>query len=597
MHLKRAEGSLSQPSPVRGSLDNSQPFIVTPKAIALLAFAVHAPLLLMQLPAFAAGAQTQMFLAKTYAGSWFNPWNAHWFGGFSQTTSAPLTQQVVALLSHLIGIVAAYMVIQLCVVVLLALAVDRFARIWTDTRIAPLAAIGSIFLGSLALLVYRAGALPATAGTALAIFAATYLYGWARENDFVSLIGSFLCFVAAGCCDHITAVFGILLFSLPTLWRASADAGNEAYGETRNAAGVFIRGLLVLAASAIAIGFILAPFWYALLHSDHRLLAPDQTPGNFVLNGGLGLQHWLVPFGLMVLALPYVFLSGFAARTRALFVAFFVALVIGLGATTPVAQYVLGRFYETSTVDIFALWSTILALPLVAQMVFALVERSGRRAVIASWVAAVLTFALALTWLNDHPATENRFQTNYIANFLNRDNHQKFRYLTLGFGAQFAEVASRTSASTIDGIGNGPMLPEAREFGVSHLDDAKSYGSSGMEALRAVLKHANQYGLKYIFIRDRYYEPLIAFAGWRQVEAYENGNVTLWSKEDVPPAKDLNVSQPMPWIERTLWGLAPICCLFLALLLIATTPVREEEVIAAPLAPGGADAIRVQEAG
>src|SRR4051812_24358141 len=89
MHLKRAEGSLSQPSPVRGSLENTQPFIVMPKAIALLALAVHAPLLLMQLPAFASGAQIQMFLAKNYADSWFNPWNTHWFGGFSQTTSAP----------------------------------------------------------------------------------------------------------------------------------------------------------------------------------------------------------------------------------------------------------------------------------------------------------------------------------------------------------------------------------------------------------------------------------------------------------------------------------------------------------------------------
>ena len=64
-----------------------------------------------------------------------------------------------------------------------------------------------------------------------------------------------------------------------------------------------------------------------------------------------------------------------------------------------------------------------------------------------------------------------------------------------------------------------------------------------MEALRAVLKHANQYGLKYIFVRDRYYEPLLAFAGWRQAEIYDNGNVTLWTKEDVPPAKPIDFVQ------------------------------------------------------
>ena len=58
-----------------------------------------------------------------------------------------------------------------------------------------------------------------------------------------------------------------------------------------------------------------------------------------------------------------------------------------------------------------------------------------------------------------------------------------------------------------------------------------------MEALRAMLKHADQYGLRYIFVRDRYYEPLLAFAGWRQTEVYDDGLVTLWTKDDVPPAK------------------------------------------------------------
>ena len=64
-------------------------------------------------------------------------------------------------------------------------------------------------------------------------------------------------------------------------------------------------------------------------------------------------------------------------------------------------------------------------------------------------------------------------------------------------------------------------------YGAGQLYNSKYYGLAGMEALRAVLKHANQYGLKYIFVRDRFYEPLLAFAGWRQTESYDNGNVTL----------------------------------------------------------------------
>jgi len=231
--------------------------------VALLAIAVHGPLLLMQLPAFAAGSQTQMFLAKHYANDFFSVWNAQWFGGFSQTASAPLTQQVVALLSHLIGITAAYMVVQLGVVVLLALAVYRFARLFTNERTAPIAAIGSIFLGSLAMLVYREGALPATAATALTICGASFLYGWARGNEFFSLLKAVLLLIAAACCDSITALWGVALFALLTLWLASADADDETYGERRAAAAVFIRGLVALAVAVVISGFIMAPFWSA----------------------------------------------------------------------------------------------------------------------------------------------------------------------------------------------------------------------------------------------------------------------------------------------------------------------------------------------
>jgi len=96
-----------------------------------------------------------------------------------------------------------------------------------------------------------------------------------------------------------------------------------------------------------------------------------------------------------------------------------------------------------------------------------------------------------------------------------------------------------------------------------------------MEALRAVLKHANQYGLKYVFVRDRYYEPLLAFAGWRQAESYDNGNVTLWSKEDVPPAKKIDFGSLMPSpMEGLLWGILPVGVSLFALFAIIMLPDR-----------------------
>jgi hypothetical protein len=159
---------------------------------------------------------------------------------------------------------------------------------------------------------------------------------------------------------------------------------------------------------------------------------------------------------------------------------------------------------------------------------------------------------------------------------LNRDDHSKFRYITLGFGNQFAKVSTYTDASSVDGDYNSArLLPELTAYGAGQLYNAKYFGTAGMESLRAILKHANQYGLKYIFVRDRFYEPLLAFAGWRQTEIYDNGNVTLWVKDDVPPAHRIEATGLMPtYWERIAWGILPIATSLLALFLVLMIPDR-----------------------
>ena len=78
--------------------------------------------------------------------------------------------------------------------------------------------------------------------------------------------------------------------------------------------------------------------------------------------------------------------------------------------------------------------------------------------------------------------------------------------------------------------------------------------SAGMASLRAMLEHANRYGLKYIFVHDPYYEPLLTFVGWRKIETFNNGDITAWSKDDVPPAhRDLVGCDPRA-LEGLLWG-------------------------------------------
>ena len=169
------------------------------------------------------------------------------------------------------------------------------------------------------------------------------------------------------------------------------------------------------------------------------------------------------------------------------------------------------------------------------------------KAVVGLAVAAVLTMASSVAWITIHPINSSPFNVDQVIAFLNRDDHSKFRYITLGFGSQFAEVSTYANADSVDGDYNSArLLPEMTAYGAGQLYNSKYYGLAGMESLRAVLKHANQYGLKYIFVRDRYYEPLLAFAGWRKAETYDNGNVTLWTKEDVPPARPLEFDRLPP---------------------------------------------------
>jgi len=585
-------------TPGKSTIANSP--ILPVAAIALLAVAVHGPLLLMQLPAQSQGGSAQIFLAQHYARSWFNLWNEQWFAGFSQASHPPLTQQWVALVSHLTGITAAFMLVQLCVIMFLALGVFRFARLWVDDLSASFAAIGSIFLGSLSMLVYQSGQLPATAAAALALHGAAYLYAWSRRANFLALITGFLLLVAAATADHVTALFGIALFTVPAAMLAIIDRKNVEEVDGASAGAVFVRAALMLAAAALVAAVVLAPFWISFFGSPQHLVVPDGSRENFLLNFSSALNFWLIPVGAILLALPYVFLSGSSdRRLRPLFFAFYIALVIGLGSTTPVAKMVLGRHYDSLPIVQFTFWATLLALPFVGELATRLIERYSIKASIALWIAAVLSFAMPLIWMNSHPVNKTPFRTENIVLFLNRDGHDRFRYLTLGFGPQFAEVSTRTNASTVDGDPTvARMLPEVSEFGATHLDAARSYGSAGMEALRAVLKHASQYGLKFVFVRDRYYEPLLAFAGWRQVESYENGNVTLWSKEDVPPARKISPdpSLVVNGFQETLWGIVPVLCSLLAFALMALTPKQRRSAETIPFPAANAEPSRMQEA-
>ena len=153
-----------------------------------------------------------------------------------------------------------------------------------------------------------------------------------------------------------------------------------------------------------------------------------------------------------------------------------------------------------------------------------------------------------------------------MAAWLNRDGHDRYRYVTLGFGNKISRLAILTDASSVDGEWNsGRMLPELTQHGAGALTSSKYFGKPGLDALSAMLHHADRYGLKWVFVRDPYYEPLLVFAGWRRVDDLEDKTITVWSKDDVPPATPVNAPQMPPRWQGLMWGMLPIGSSILAI--------------------------------
>ena len=203
-----------------------------------------------------------------------------------------------------------------------------------------------------------------------------------------------------------------------------------------------------------------------------------------------------------------------------------------------------------------------------------MLDRFQSKAAVVLSLAAVATVGAALAWLTANPfrptATLN---VNPVITFLNRVGHDAYRYLTLGFGSELAKVSTHTDASSVDGDYNSArLLPEMTHYGSAQLTNAKFYGSAGMASLRAMLEHANRYGLKYVFVHDSYYEPLLTFVGWRKTETFGNGEITAWSKDDVPPAHRIDSDAiPTAWMGL-LWGTLPIGVSVLAIFLVLFLP-------------------------
>ena len=543
----------------------------------LAAVAVHLPLLLMQLPLRSYDTNFHIFFASHYVSHWFDPWNVKWFAGFSQTTYPPMPQQFIALFSHVIGLTMGYMLVQFIAILLLVVGVYRFAKLWVSPRAASYAALASVLIGAESFLVYSAGQLSTTMAAPLYLNALPFFYEWIRYGRFRSFVKAALLLAAAAGAHHATLLFGSPMFALPVIALALMDGKD---GEKASVPAVVARTVAIMVIVGVAIGLVLLPYWIDLLHNPvTQTPIPHASRANYLLSLQAGINYFLVPYGAMILALPFIVWRGSTVkRLRPLLLGFWVAFMLGLGGTTPFGYVLLRRAFEVLTFERFSYWAELLALPILGLVVAEAIDRFKLKAVIATMVLAASTCALAVSWSTFHPADAANFDVDPVALWLNRDGHDRYRYITLGFGSKLSRLAVLTNANSVDGESNSSRsLPELTEFGGAALTSSKYFGKPGLDSLRAMLNHADRYGLKWIIVRDPYYDPILYFAGWRQVDALEDGTITIWGKEGVPPAAPMNTADIPPSWQGLLWGTLPVGFSLLAILAVMIPDKRGRE--------------------
>jgi hypothetical protein len=544
----------------------------------MAAVVVHLPLLLMKLPLKSYDTNFHIFFASHYAHHWFDPWNTKWYAGFSQTTYPPLPQQWVALVSHFTGLDMAYMAVQLVAILLLAVGVYRFSLLWVSPRAASFAALASVFLGSESFLVYSAGQLATTSAAPIYLNALPYLFQWVRFGKWQSFLKATVLFAAAASAHHATLLFGSIFFAVPVLALALLD---REHGERISTPAFVARTAAIIVLVGVAIAVVLLPFWIELIHYPvTQTPIPHPSRANYILSPQWGLNYFVVPYGALALALPFIFLRGsMDSRLRPLLLGFWVAFLLGLGGTTPVGHWVLGRAFDVLTMERFSYWATLLALPFVGLLAAELVDRFRMPAVVSLATLAAFTCALAVGWATYRPADAEDFKVDSVASWLNRDGHDKYSYVTLGFGNKISRLAMMTDATSVDGEWNsGRMLPELTRNGAGALTSSKYFGQAGLDALRAMLNHADHYGLKWVFVRDHYYDPLLSFAGWRPVDSLEDKTITVWSKDGVPPATPVNAAQMPPHWQGLMWGILPIGSSILAMMIVLIPERKRKEL-------------------
>jgi len=542
-------------------------------------------------------AYVHMFFADHYARSWFDPWEPRWYTGWTLTSYPPGAHQTIAALSTVLGLKNAFVATIILAVGLFTLGIYRFGRLWVSEESAAYGALLAVFSSCICQTVHVYGQIPTMYSMALLLNAIPQVKVWVERGRagrlFVALAGM----AGVVAVHHVTVIFGATFFLAPVLADAAravvakavrrldgrVPLARRAVVALRSLVPVALRSALFGGGLALCLVTILLAYWVWNKEDPIRQIAiPHGSRDNYLVKHSSGFMFFLVPWGLPLLLVPYVGYRFYKARAWPYGATWALLALLGTGGTTPLPKLILRGAFDILTLERFTFWASVMMLPLLGEIardfyvgslatrLEPLFGRLGLRALQVGIAGAYLAVALGVSSLTTFkPLQPAAIDPAPIVDFLEQDQHKRWRYLTLGFGDQMAWLSAHTDACSVDGnYHSARRLPELTTRAVERLENCKYSGVPGLSSLTQFLTIPEKFSLKYVFSNDKYYDPLLDLLGWHRVDRLRNG-IVIWERADIPPLPSVLPRKEFPAYQRYMWGILPLTAIATALLALA----------------------------
>ena len=533
-----------------------------------------------------------LFFADNYANSWFEPWNYEWYTGFTVMSYPPLVHQSIALFSFIGGLKFGMFTVALIAIVLFITGVYRFSLLITSNRtVAGYAAILAVFSSSFLETLHVFGQLPSIIGISVLMHSLPEIYLWLKTGKYWYLGTSLSLIAITVTSHHVTPIFGMIFFIFPLIGMVIMDASRDKVNNMKEITfKVFFSVFLSLFKRIISFGLLslaciigcILPYWINSKNNPiTQVPIPHGSRDNFLEITSSGLVFFMIPWGILIIFLPYIFYRYYSKRYLFFGLSITILTILGTGGTTPIPLKMLGETaFNILTLDRFTLWASIMALPVFGEFTYRFVEGDLKAliqtkfgavyhriigAILAGLFIFTIIFTMSLGYFR--PSQPQKIKMLPIVNFLNQDDHDKWRFLTLGFGDQMAWLSAQTNALTVDGnYHSARRLPELTTRPIERLENSKFKGVEGIGSLQQFLTTPEKYNLKYIFSNDKFYDPILYFCGWQRLRQLENG-IMVWERLNIPPLPSILPKDDVAKWQKILWGIVPLLTVLIGFLL------------------------------